>query len=270
MSNESTDAQKTPQGAGELDALLWGKSARDVTAEIGLAKLLTSLQFLATDSARDVAVAQKWDGDTPASMQVIKSGTLEITKRWTKLVSNAGGGATVLATVAAVVSGVREDVGDPVTVALIGFAALLASATAIALAIFVSGDLEARGRATAARHTARGEVAAAFLAATAQLEGKPSAAGQAAPDLSNQILQALAAFPGRVFVSTQDAQNEGTQHLVTGIRRRADGQSSVYVVDDWVPLQEVTSFSTGAVADPASEVGGYVIMTNRPSDLQGR
>ena len=147
-----------PKKAEPLDGLVWARPASATDPQVGLYALLTSLQLLATDTGRQEAADNtKWDAETPASMQVIKSGALSITKRWTKIVSRVGGGVSgVLAVVAGYVATVREDLGDAVTVALIGAAALLGAATAIALALFVKGDLEARGQATAARHAARG------------------------------------------------------------------------------------------------------------------
>jgi ketosteroid isomerase-like protein len=210
---------------------------------MGLYDLLTSLQLLATDTGRQAAADNtKWDADTPASMQVIKSGALSITKRWTKIVSRVGGGVSgVLAVFAGYVATVQKDLGDPVTVALIGAAALLASATALAIALFVKGDLEARGQATAARHAARGEIVAAFLRATAALEAEKATSDAA--DRGAELLQALASFPGRMSVRTR-AQPQ--LRLVTGLQKLADGGWEIYVVDDWVPLDQVTDFSTGA------------------------
>jgi len=105
--------------------------------------------------------------DAP-SMQVIKSGALSITTTWTKRVTGAGVGlSVVLGGVATGVATLTDGLTPAVGAALVGGIALVASATALALAIFVKADLDARGRATAARHAGRAEVAAAFLAATA-------------------------------------------------------------------------------------------------------
>jgi hypothetical protein len=239
VSTTTTDA---PKKAEPLDGLVWARPASATDPQVGLYDLLTSLQLLATDTGRQEAAGKtKWDDDTPASMQVIKSGALTITKTWTKIVSRVGGGVSgVLAAFAGYVATVREDVGDPVTVALIAAAAVLGAATAVALALFVKGDIEARGQATAARHAARGEIVAAFLRATAGLEAEK--AGNPSADRSTEVLHALAAFPGRVSVGT--ARRPQLQP-VTGMQRLAGGACEIYVVDDWVPLSDVTDFSTG-------------------------
>jgi hypothetical protein len=230
-----------PKDAGTLNDLVWARPAAETAPQMGLYDLLTSLQLLATDTGRQAAADNtKWDADTPASMQVIKSGALSITKRWTKIVSRVGGGVSgVLAVFAGYVGTVQKDLGDSVTVALIGAAALLASATALAIALFVKGDLEARGQATAARHAARGEIVAAFLRATAGLEGEKAASGPV--DRSAEVLQALTAFPGQVSVSTKEHPQ---LQPVTGVRRLADAPCRVQVADGWVSISEVTGFST--------------------------
>ena len=134
-----------------------------------LASLLPGLQLLASDEDREASVKSKgWASDTPPSMQVIKSGALSITTTWTKRVTGAGVGlSVVLGGVATGVATLTDGLTPAVGAALVGGIALVASATALALAIFVKADLDARGRATAARHAGRAEVAAAFLAATA-------------------------------------------------------------------------------------------------------
>ena len=101
-------------------------------------------------------------------MQVIKSGALSITKTWTKRVTGAGiGVSVVLGGVGSGVAALTDGLTPAIGAALVGGIALVASATALALAIFIKADLDARGAATAARHAGRAEVAAAFLSATA-------------------------------------------------------------------------------------------------------
>nr|WP_221374203.1 hypothetical protein [Actinoplanes polyasparticus] len=85
----------------------------------------------------------------------------------------AGGISGVLAMVGAFFEVLMDNTNTPVAVALIGAAALVLSATAIAPALFVKADVESRGVATAARNTGRAAVAAAFLHATAALPASP-------------------------------------------------------------------------------------------------
>ncbi|TFB71500.1 hypothetical protein [Cryobacterium sp. Hz9] len=112
--------------------------------------------MLGTDNDRETTTArtgaQAWKADTPPSPQVIKSGSLAITKTSIGWVKNIGGITGLLTAVAGVVSPFIEQVGEPVTVTLIASAALILSSVAIALSLLVKGDLDARGTATAARH----------------------------------------------------------------------------------------------------------------------
>lgn len=226
----------------KVNVLKWAVPARDVEPTVSLPLLLQALQLLATDEDRTAAAAQtQWDAETPGSMQVIKSGALEITKAQTKLVTRFGGGAGVVAAVTAGITGFRDDVGQPITVALIASAALLLSSVAIALALFVKGDLEARGRATAARHSGRAEVAAAFLSATAGLPAKSATNGASTVDAGARVLQALAAFPGRLKASTGEYT---TALLVTNIRLSSKTKALELQLDnkDWVEVGDVTGF----------------------------
>jgi hypothetical protein len=161
-----------------IDKLVWATPAQDITDTVNLDELLQGLRLLASDDDRKKNSQEKWDGETPASVQVIDSGALKITQELTKLAKNAGGlGALAvlasggLATILKIFT--NSNISNSIIVTLFGGAFLLLSATAIAVALLVGGDLLARGGASAARHQARGQVAAAFLGATASLHDTP-------------------------------------------------------------------------------------------------
>lgn len=253
-----------------LKELLWAEPAAGLLPTVSLEDLLTGLQLLATPAARQQAsTSTGWSAKTPASMQVIKSGALSITTWWTKWIAGVGGVTGLLGTIAGAVAAFKSKVGEPVTVALIagGFAFL--SASAIAIALFVKGDLEARGRATAARHAGRAEVAAMFLRATALLPVQPaqaaggqnpataeasgnsaapsdgggnpppSAAGADAP-LAAAILQAAAAFPGKVLLTKKNGQVAP----LTGVDSRDGPVKFGFGGTDLVKADELSSFNT--------------------------
>jgi hypothetical protein len=216
---------------------------------MGLAEVLTALQLLATDDDRETAAAdersRKWNGETPASLQVIKSGALAITRTGTKAVAGVGGATAALSAILAAVASALTRVGSPVVICLIASAAFVLSTTAVACAIFVSGDLRARGVATAARHAGRSEVASAFLRATVQLPrtAPPEAAPPAAPiGMQQQILWALAAFPGQIHFRVR---NDSNWRMATGARRHPE--HSVQICDDkgfWTAVGEIEDYST--------------------------
>ncbi|RZU49253.1 hypothetical protein EV385_0995 [Krasilnikovia cinnamomea] len=223
-----------PEPAARLDELKWGRSPQEA-GEVGLASLLMSLQLLADDKDREGAVSASWNADTPPSVQAIKSGATAITRAMTKWVGGVGGVAAALSAAAAVVVPVVGQVGQAVVVALIASAALLGSGVAIACALLISGDLRARGEATAARHAGRAEVASAFLRATAT-----------APMLNqvhqNDILFALSSFPGKVRLI---AKGENHPELATGIRTQADHRVQIGTKSgDWKFLEEIEGYTT--------------------------
>jgi hypothetical protein len=232
-----------------LDAFKWPKPAQDARSDMGLAQFLACLQLLAKDEDRERAATDKsvskWSGETPASLQVIKSGALAITKTGTKVVAGAGGGAAALSAVLAVIASAVTKAGSPIVICLIASAAFVFSATAVACAIFVKGDLEARGAATAARHAGRSEVTSAFLRATVELprttptQITPSSASIG---IQQQVLLALGAFPGAVHFR---ARNDSNWRLATGTRRHS--QYNVQVCDDkgiWTALDEIEDYTT--------------------------
>jgi hypothetical protein len=236
----------------QLKPLKWAGSAQDVEPKVGLAQLLTALQLLATDDDRKDAVNKSWYDRTPASMQVIKSGALSLTKAWSTWVAGAGGLSAVLAAGTAYFGNFRSGLGDAIVVALIGGASLILSATGIALALFIKGDLEARGQATAARHAGRAEVASAFLRATAEIPkaSAPGESGAASDGLSPELMLAIAGFPGRVLI-----QVKGDSSFVAarGIRTHASYGLQIGTDAGWVAIDQVAGFTTAADAPPAIE-----------------
>jgi hypothetical protein len=159
-----------------IDGLAWATPARDITDPVKLDNLLRGLRLLGSDDARAKNKTLPWNGKTPASLQVIESGTLQVTQHLTKVAKAAGGwGSLVLVLSGGLTTGLQQahvaGISNSVIVTLFGGAFVLASATAIALAVLVGADLLARGNASAARTSARGQVTAAFLQATASLPG---------------------------------------------------------------------------------------------------
>ncbi len=182
--------------SANLASLKWPQPATSVTDPVPLNTMLQALQLLGTDQDRVIAAGSTWKDDTPASLQVIKSGTLGLTKAATKYVAGFGGVVGLLAAVGGALTAFIGDVGEPVTVAIIGGAAILLSSVAIALAMFVKGDLEARGVATAARHAGRAEVAAMFLRATSCCLPATATAPAVASTAAAPAVAPLAAAPG--------------------------------------------------------------------------
>ena len=204
----------------ELKSLKWPTAAVDLTGDgvpVQLDKLLQSLQLVATDEDRDISTAKSWNVETPASMQVIKSGALGITKNSIAWIGSVGGITGASAAIAGVLTTFVGDVGEPVTIALMGSAALILSSVAIALALFVKGDLEARGVATAARHQGRADVVSAFLAATGAMPSKkkPEVAPASGRTLLDDFLEVLRAYPDKV-VSRQQARQRLSWSSVYG------------------------------------------------------
>jgi hypothetical protein len=234
----TTKQQQDLQAESKLDSLAWAEPAPTGDQAVPLAQLLQGLQLLASDDDREAAARSsgEWSAETPPSMQVIKSGALSITKTWTKRVTGAGiGVSVVLGGVGSGVAALTDGLTPAIGAALVGGIALVASATALALAIFIKADLDARGAATAARHAGRAEVAAAFLSATAPRAApanvdevataavakirKDEAAAQAvqAADVQAQAQQATQAAAARLLfdllqlIPTQPSPTDHTQ-----------------------------------------------------------
>ncbi|GAA0943710.1 hypothetical protein [Virgisporangium aurantiacum] len=168
---------------GSVNDLQWARPAHLTRPTVGLDELLQGLALLGEESERATAAAGGWNDKTPPSMQVIKSGATAVTRWWSKWIAAVGGLAGAIPVVTGFFTTFIGDVGEAVTVALIAGGAVVFSATAIALALFVSGDLRARGHASAARQAARGVVTAAFLHATARLPapGSPMVLAEPGP-----------------------------------------------------------------------------------------
>jgi hypothetical protein len=103
---------------------------------------------------------------TPASLQVLTSGSTAITKVYTVLATAVGGGGALVAGTAAFWDrALRGSFADQALQrsVLMASAALLGSAVVLAVAIMVRGDVQGRAAGHAAKYAARAEVAAAFL-----------------------------------------------------------------------------------------------------------
>jgi hypothetical protein len=72
------------------------------TTKGDLEKLLEHVQLLGTDEDRQKLngkEVKKWDGETPLSFQIIKSGATQVTRTWTKWARNAGGTVGLLSVI---------------------------------------------------------------------------------------------------------------------------------------------------------------------------
>lgn len=221
-----------------LDKLTWPPSHPN---GVSLIDLVTALQFLSTDEDRAKGVAETtWDADTPGSLQVIKSGVTSVTKWWLKRAGAAGGAAGLLAAVGGVVIGsvkpFRDALGEPMAVALVAAGAVIISATVLALAHFVTGDLRARSYATAARTAARADVARAYL-------GGPIAGPAPSAEMQVELIAAFGAFD-EVHVKVKGEQ--GWLEAV-GVRRGVEGFQVRLKDGDWKPLGEVEQYTTTRV-----------------------
>ncbi|GAA2614797.1 hypothetical protein [Paractinoplanes durhamensis] len=175
--DDPVDAEKA------LGPLKWAVPAADLGDPVNLQDLLIGLQLLGTDKQRTIAAKSGWNDGTPGSIQVIKSGATEITRRWAKLtrrIAGAGGVTAILGTAAGTITDIRTTLGEPLIVALVAGGALVTAAALLSAALLIAGDLEARGIATAARNSGRAEVTAAFLTGTAALPGQVKAKAMAA------------------------------------------------------------------------------------------
>ncbi|MFG1606714.1 hypothetical protein [Actinoplanes sp. NPDC049265] len=217
-----------------LDKLTWPPSKPD---GVSLIDLVTALQFLATDEDRAKGVKEtRWDADTPGSLQVIKSGVTSMTKWWLKRAGAAGGAAGLLAAISGVLISsfepFRNSLGVPMAVALVAAGAVIISATVLALAHFVTGDLRARSYATAARTAARADVARAYLAGPGSVE-TPG-------DLRLELIAAFGAFDDvHVRVKGEQAWAEAV-----GVRRGSEGFQVRLKDGDWKPLAEIEQYTT--------------------------
>ncbi|WP_088319568.1 hypothetical protein [Kineosporia sp. R_H_3] len=110
---------------------------------------------------------------TDSAVQVIRAGTMTLSRRALQTIGGAGGLLTFLGTVASTVASFVETAGKEVTVALILATAVVAAATAFGLAVVVASDVIARGVASAARVQGRARFASSFLDGMSDLAGRP-------------------------------------------------------------------------------------------------
>jgi len=219
-----------------LDGLTWPGST------VSLSGLLAGLQFIGTDVARQDAAGQKaWDAETPGSLQVLKSGVTNLTRIWLKRAGAVGGGTALLTgiggTVIAVVEPFRKALGEPIAITLLAATALIISATVLAAALFVTGDLQARAQATAARTAARAEVAATFLRAVAPLP-RPDLGS---PDVRAEVIALIGAFK-KLYVRTR---TEPSWHEADAVRQDGSEGFQIHLKSgDWVPLAQVENYTT--------------------------
>src|SRR5262249_29243816 len=152
---------------------------------------------------------KRWDGETPGSLQVIKSGATALTQAWTKWARKAGGAAAALSIISGGIGAFIRNLNVPVPVvfALVVGGFTLAAAIAVSVALAISADLRARGIATAASTEGKAAVATEFL------RGQRSAAAQPAGDgalgtAENALLFAVAS---RWTVMVCTKENPGAQ-----------------------------------------------------------
>jgi hypothetical protein len=246
-----------PIGAKEmLGPLEWAVPAPDLKENVKLQNLLIGLQLLGTDEQRVQAASKGWNDETPGSIQVIRSGAMGITRWWARLtrwVAGAGGVTAVLGTAAGTITNVRDTLGEPLIVALVAGGAAVTAAALLSAALLIKGDLEARGVATAARHSGRAEVAAAFLTGTAALPGQAKGEALAA--------ELAAAMAGGQPVSVQCRGIPDSQRL-TALSRFADGGFQVNFGGDlWKPIDDVIGYridAPAAVPNPSANGGDKV------------
>ena len=216
-----------------------------------LGELLRKIQLLGNDADRDKLTdenVKKWDGETPVSLQVIKSGTVELTKQWTKWARTIGGSAAALSVIAGAIGGfVRGlDVPVPVVCTLIAAGGALAVAVALSIAMIVSADLRARAIATAARTEGRAGVASAFLGGEAPPAGDiadtaPKAADNGAIDAAESALLFAIASPWTVWVTTKE--HPGSSVAIIGVNRTTSGLRFI-TADDVLSIGEIAAWST--------------------------
>lgn len=99
--------------------------------------------------------------ETPQSLQVLTSGVTGVTNLYTKLATAVGGGGAVLAGLSSFWANFEKQ--PALAAALMGSAAVLGSAVAIAVALMVKGDVTGRALAHVAEYDARAAVVTAML-----------------------------------------------------------------------------------------------------------
>ncbi len=206
-----------------------------------LEKLLERVQLLGTDDDRKTLTdpkVTKWDGDTPLSFQVIKSGAMQVTQTWTKLARNVGGVAALLAVIGGAVGGFFKQFDVPVATALVAGGAVILAAIALSVAMIVSADLRARSLATAARTTGRATVTGDYL----QVRHPGPASSNGCCDAAEIALLVAVASRWTVKVTTKEQPNASLQ--ITGVKRTANGLRFM-ATGDVLGISEIGSWSTG-------------------------
>jgi hypothetical protein len=174
-----------------------------------LAHLLEGLGLLGEDNK------DKRDG-----LNELKEGALSITQWLAGLLGAAG-----IAGLAAAIGPLFTGANEPTRVGFVGGGALIAASAAIAVALVVRADVQARASSTVAQYDARAQVSTAFLALTNSLLDPPAAP---AKDDSSSLLFAVTARPGRINVKTK---NNGNQMVVKDVRRTAGGELQIRLED---------------------------------------
>jgi hypothetical protein len=200
--------------------------------------LLRQLNMLETPT--DVAEGVGPIKGTPQSLQVITAGVLTTTKLIGGITGVGGLGATI-----ATAWGGLQAQELPWKIALIAAAAVLLSATIVALAIIIQSDVAGRSAATVAQYEGRAAVATSMLNAssttTCCTSGKAGNAPAKRPALDENgrraMLIAIAAERTEVrFV-------DGTSFVeVNGVRRLDEGLQVRRIDGDWVSIERVAEF----------------------------
>ncbi len=176
---------------------------------------------------------------TPYSVQVLKSGALAVTKVWTGL--TAAGGAAVVGTAWAHFS----DQGNDVKIAIVAGTALLVAVVALAIAVIVKADVNARVEATVCRVEAGAAIARDFLETAATFQKAApgpaaDAAGTGLPAAELELLLAFAAYPGSLRVATATKDLRGVKGLWN-----ENGTLKITLADDEsIAVSEVSRYTT--------------------------
>lgn len=184
-------------------------SAEDLAAP--LQQLLRDLGLL--ESSDDAAKGAKLIDGTPPSLQVIKAGTLSVTKAWVTLTASAGFAGALTTLIAA-----WKAAPDNLQITLVAGASVIIAATAIAIAMIVRGDVGARAATSTELYRSRAQVSNSFLAAALAAAGETSTQGGRAAAGSDTLANVLAAIQ-------IDVPNQDPSPGIYGLRRRAGDNS---------------------------------------------
>jgi hypothetical protein len=212
------------------------------TTKGDLEKLLEHVQLLGTDEDRqklDERETKKWDGETPLSFQVIKSGATQVTRTWTKWARNAGGTVALLSVIGGGVGSLVEGLDVPVATALVAGGTVLLASIALSVAMIISADLRARSVATAARTEGRAAVTTKFL----DLQEEP-AQRRAIGSFDTAEIALLVAVASRWPVTVTTKEQPDTSLAIIGVKLTANGLRFV-TATDVLGISEIRSWSTG-------------------------